>query len=732
MKKLQKNRVTARTRLQYEAAECGAASLATILQYFGRVVELSELRKACGITRDGSNARQLLNAGRLYGLNARFYRCNGEELSRSGQFPCIVFWGFNHFLVVEGFDKLHAFLSDPAQGRVKVLMEEFLDKFTGIVLEFEPGPNFVMGGKQEDVLSFLPSILKPYRRPITSLLALASGQAILTLFIAGLTSSFIDNFLQDSLLYFGVPIVWLLLLAVLSLAALLTIQFVVLRRLQLLLSKRVTADLFRTLFKVSFAFYQTRFQGEVASRMLLGMQTTQVIVSQILKFSTSMWAGLIVIAFAFTISASLSFLCIALVTANLLFNTYLTRLRYDSNRKLAIEQGKSQGKGLQGINNIEAIKASGLETDFLAQWQGSFGSVVIQNQLLGSQLAYSSIAASGSAFLLNALVVSIGGLLIISGHMTIGSLVAFQFIQGQITQPINLLPQLSATLQRLIGDLGRLSDLLSNEPDPLVRSFNPIEDIVQGQDHRLSGSIELRSVSFGFSATDPPFIDNISLSIPRGSHLSIVGGSGSGKTTLIRLIAGLYQPLSGEILFDGKKWEDIPDNIIRGSLAYVPQQVFIFNTTMLNNITLWSSDYSNIELEQSAANAKILDTIQSHPEAFKRHLRDNGSDLSGGERQRLEICRALIRKPSILLLDEATSALDNATQTQVLDNIERLGMTLISIAHRLDIALRSDYVLFMKDGKVIESGSPDYLLSAKGYFYDLVQSEQANSEGIRS
>lgn len=734
MSRLQHRRVKARTRLQYEAAECGAASLATVLSYFGRIVELSELRQACGVNRDGSNAKQILQAARTYGLEARAYRCSAEELKQNGLFPCIVFWGFNHFLVVEGFSDTHAFLSDPAQGRVRVEPEEFSDNFTGIVLELKPGQDFQSGGHERSPLLALPATLWPYRTALLQLLLLASGQAVLTLMVAGLTSTFIDGFLQNQRLYFGVPILWLLLLAVLGWLMLLSIQFVLLRRMELLLSKRLTADLFRKLFQVTFSFYQARFQGEIAGRMLLGLETTQVVIAEVLRFGLSLWIGLVVLIFAMVISPWLAVLVLVAMLANLGLNWWLTEQRYDSNRKLAIEEGKAQGKSLQGINNIETLKASGLEFDFLGQWQSSFGNVVIQNQLLGSQMALASIAASGSTFLLNALIIAFGGLLIIAGELSLGTLIAFQFLQSQLIAPIGALPQLNSTIQRLIGSLGRLEDLRGTGDDPLVKSFTaetalvPVEHDVRP---RLVGELELKQISFAFDPVSPPFIQPLDLHVPAGSQLAIVGGSGSGKTTLIRLIAGLYQPTKGSLLFDGSPWESHGDRQMRDSLAYVPQQVFVFNATIRENITLWRPNYSLDDLEHAARDAQLLETILGHPEAFERKLRDNGSDLSGGERQRLELSRALLRQPSILLLDEATSALDNLTQMRVLDVLKQRGITVISVAHRLDAALRSDQVLVMSGGAVIERGAPQELLTFEGAFHALVNSELRSAEAMQ-
>ncbi len=729
MNKLSSKRIHAKAVIQYEAAECGAASLAIILRYFGKIVPLSELRKICGVNRDGSNAKQILKASRFFGLEASAYRCSGEEFQNGGKYPAIIFWGFNHFLVVEGFDEKHAYLSDPGQGRVKVLMEEFLDKFTGVVLEFNPGKDFSPGGVERSPLWGLIGELKPFRNQVLTLLLIATVFVIPTLMIAGLTSTFVDGFLQNEHYYFGIPIVWLMLLCVVTMITLQGGQYLILRRMELILSKQITSRLFKKLFAVAFAFHQARLPGEISSRMLLGMNVTQVLISQLVRFCINIWVAIMILAFAASISISLTSLVLVVMVGNLYLNWWLTNIRYDSNRKLALEQGKAVGKGLQGINNIETIKASGLENDFLSQWQGSFGNVVIQNQVLGSQLAYSTITASSSTFLLSALIICFGGLLIIKGSLTLGSLVAFQFLQGRLTAPINSLPQINSTLQRLIGDLGRLDDLWKNENDHLVRSFSsnsysrPTTSTTATNQEKLSGSIELKGVEFGFNKTDPPFLSEINLNIPKGTQLSIVGGSGSGKTTLIRLIAGLYEPLRGEILFDGSTWLDYPDNLIRKEIAYVPQQVFVFNASIWDNLTLWNPDYQLDDLLIAAKDSQIYSTITSHPEAFQRKMSDNGSDLSGGERQRMELCRALLRNPSMILLDEATSALDNATQSLIFEALRRRSITVINVAHRLDSAIKSDQIIVMEHGKIVEHGKPQILLEQEGYFTQLVKAD---------
>lgn len=721
-------RVKTKTVLQYEAAECGAASLATILRYYGRIVPLPQLRRECGVNRDGSNAQRVLLTAQSYGLETKAYRCSGEQLELQGNFPCVIFWGFNHFLVLEGFDKSHAYVSDPGEGRVRMLKEEFYDQFTGVVLELTPGPEFKSGGRDESPLWILPRLLLPYYRQLASLLVIASLLLIPNLLVAGLTSSFISDFLQNERLYFGIPIVWMLSFSCALWLILLIVQFILLRRLELLLSKKLTVHLFEKLFSVPWSFFQVRMGGELASRMMLGMRITQVIVAQILRFLVSIWAALLIMVVTCLISFWLTGIVAGVFLLNLSLNWWLTVRRYDANRKLAIEQGKSQGRALQGINRIETLKASGLEFDFLSQWQGSFGSVVEQNQLLGAQLAWSSITASSATLLLSALVITVGGLLIIEGRISLGLLVSFQFLQAQLVTPISTLPQLSSQIQRLVGDLGRLIDLTKTANDPHVRSFQANQLNIRDWndlDDRLSGQITLESVSYGFNSIDPPFIPSIDLDVPAGSSLAIVGASGSGKTTLIRMLAGLVDPLQGRILFDGKNWDQLNDQIVRGSIAYIPQQVFIFNASIRDNITLWNPDFTDEDLQHAAADAQLLNLVQSQPDAFDRQLRDNGNDLSGGERQRLEICRALIRRPSILLLDEATSSLDNTSQRKILDAVQKRGITVVSVAHRLDAALDSHQVLVLSKGHVVERGHPDELLAnPNGFFAKLVADER--------
>lgn len=664
-------------------------------------------------------------------------RCPGMELAEKVRFPCIIFWGFAHFLVLEGFAGTYAYLSDPAQGRVRVPQEEFLDQYTGVALEFSPTPAFQRGGSQRSPLWQLPGYVQEFFPQLLQSLGISSIAVIPTILLAGLTSQFIDSVLGQQRLYFGIPILWITAAAFLCALLLGASQYILARRIQFLLSKSLATRLFEKLFSVPYIYYQRRMQGEVAARLQLGLQTSEVLISQLLSFLLSIWQALLILAFTLFISRTLTLLVLAVISVNLIANAILTQLRFDDNRLLGLEIGKTIGVGLQGVNNIETLKASGLEIDFLSYWQEHFSLVMLLNQRLGQQIALSTLVASGSSFLLSVMVIALGGLLIMNGTLSLGTLVAFQFLQGQVVTPLALIPQLSNVVQMLAGTLGRLEDLSDAETDPYVRSLKGLADPPTDRGttdagsaplSRLRGELQLERLSFGFNAVDPPFLEEISLSLQPGQHLAIVGASGSGKSTVIKLLSGLYKPSSGSIFYDEKTWLDHDDLTIRGAVAYVPQDVFVWNATVWDNITLWRTDFSQEDLVRAATMADLHETIVQHPKAYQRQLRDNGSDLSGGQRQRLELCRAFLRKPSILLLDEATSALDHRSEARVLAHIREAGITTVSVAHRLAAALQSDLILVMDKGRVVERGSPSDLLRTDGAFRRLTQAEESRAD----
>lgn len=727
---LSATRVKTSTVLQYEPVECGAACLKIVMGYLGKVLPLSELRERCGISRDGISAAQLKKASLSYGLEVKAFRCSAEHLLAQGRFPCILFWNFNHFLVLEGFEQGKAFLSDPASGRRSVNWEEFQTSFTGVVLELRAGSDFVPGGKDPNPYRWVPSLVAPYRSLLPWLALVSVAGALPELFIAGATSQFIDGFLQNGRDNIAIPVIWITGIAVVVLIALLNLQKLLLRTLANLLLKRVSSLLFVSLFSLPYRYFMQRMRGEVAARLGLPFSLVQLGVTGVVDFLLSLGSGLLALMVGLLISPWLSLMTVAVAGGNTALTLWIRERRKGDNYKLAMVQGKASGIGIYAIQCIESIKASGLENQAFMQWSASFTDSLaeLQNQSLATALV--GLIGTTSGFLLRCSVIMLGGLLIILGHTTLGELMAFQFLMGMIQAPLAQLNLLSSKLQQLDGQVGRTNDVIDSDVDSLVRSFQfadsrlpeSCDDAIQGRGRQLQGGLELIDLGFQFSRNTPILFEGLSLSLKPGQHLAIVGSSGSGKSTLLRMLAGLYLPSKGQILYDGRNWLDWDDPTLRASIALVSQDAFLFPATLEQNLTLWDPRFNSSGALVALEQAGLLEDLGG-ARALGLHLGEGGGNLSGGQRQRVEIARALLRQPTLLLMDEATSALDDRLERQIFDAIKRTSRTLITVAHRLYSAQISDWVLVLDQGLPVEQGHPQDLARSGGFYSRLLEAE---------
>ena len=725
-----KSRVVTSTVLQYESVECGAASLKIVMAYLGKILPLAELRERCGISRDGVTAVQLKRAAQSYGLEVKAFRRSASDLLKTGHYPCILFWNFNHFLVLEGFERGQAFLSDPASGRRRVDWEEFQTSFTGVVLELHPGPSFKRGGSEPGLYRWVPSLLKPYLSLIPWLALVSLAGALPELFIAGATSQFIDGFLQEGRENIAIPTIWITGIAVLVLIALLNLQKLLLRSLGFLLLKRISSLLYISLFSLPYRYFVQRMRGEVATRLILPFSLVQLSVNGVIDFVLSLGSGLLALLVGLLISPWLSLLTVAIAGGNSALTLWIREVRKGENYKLAVLQGKADGIGMYVIQCIESIKASGLENESFMQWSGSFNDALaeLQKQSLATSLA--GLIGTTSGFLLRCGVILLGGVLIILGQITLGELMAFQFLMGMIQAPLQQLNLLSSQLQQLDGEVGRVNDVIDNDVDPMVRSFQ-MPSAPDRPQRQLAGSLELRDLEYQFSSTTSPMFGGLNFSLQAGAHLAIVGGSGSGKSTLLRLIAGLYRPSQGRILYDGRDWLDWDDPTLRASIALVSQDVFLFPATLEQNLSLWDPRFSSSDALTALAEAGLLDDLGGAA-ALAIHLGEGGGNLSGGQRQRVEIARALLRQPTVLLMDEATSALDERREQQILTAVKRMPRTLVTVAHRMYGAQISDWVLVLEQGQLVEQGHPKELAEANGHYQRLLEAELVSAPAGRS
>ena len=714
--------------LESESNESGAVALAMLLGFHGRHVALNILKGDCGISRDGTTPDKLAAAATAHGMRVeRQYQPDAEALAalqQARRLPAIAVLPGPRYSVVASLHGTTLSLFDTARGSLRLEAQQLE---ANELLLLEPGPDFQRTGNLPSIWGVLLRLLLPLRGELALISLVAAASVVPLLLIAGSTSQFIDSFLQQQRYSFGIPIAWVVLLSVLVAVALNLFQDLLLRRLEYVLTRSFAADIFESAFSADFAYYQQRRNGELAGRLNFAMYIPNLVVSQFGGACLQIGTGILLIAFSSLISPILFSLLLCGFCIAAAYNIWITNRLSLNNDVLAAEGNQAAGAGVQAILNIESIKSSALEFNFLRDWQRHYLESIRQRQLIGKLQIRSELSVNGSIFAITAILLGVGGLLVIQGSLSLGAVLAFLFLQSQINNAIYQIPNISTSWQQAGGMLRRHYDLETAPQDPYLRAFDrsselPIEDT------KLAGTIALEGVSYAFSPVDQPYIQNLNIHIKPGEHLALVGGSGSGKSTIIRMLAGFYRPSSGTYQIGGRPWMAIPDATLRASLAYVPQDVFVFNASFEDNIKLWRPGYSHADVVKAAKGAALHDEIMAYSESYKTLLKDNGTNISGGQRQRMEIARALLKEPTILLLDEATSALDNRSEEHVLRSVRELGITVVSVAHRLNAALRSDQVVVLEQGRVVEQGHPDALLALKGSFHRLVMAESQLEE----
>lgn len=706
--------------MQMEALECGAASLAMILAYYGKWIPLEQVRLDCGVSRDGSNAKNILRAARSYGLSAKGYRYEPEVLKKEGRFPCIIHWNFNHFVVLNGFRGNKAVLNDPAKGTYTVPMSTFDESFTGICLILEPNENFVPEGKPQSMLAYAKKRLVGAGAAIVFVILTAVITSLLGIITPAFSRIFLDRLLT------GENPDWLMPFT-LALAGISVVQLVV-AWIQAVYSLRINGKLAMVgnttfmwkVLRMPMEFFSQRMAGDIQSRQ----SSNAMIAGQLVNTFAPLALNAVMMSFYLIVmlrySVILTLIGLASVLVNLILSSIISKKRINITRVQMRDAGKLAGTTVAGIEMIETIKASGAENGFFEKWAGYQASVNTNmvrfqrmNQLLG-------LLPTLVSSLCDTAVLMTGVFLAMKGEFTVGMIMAFQGFLSSFISPATTLISAGQTLQEMRTDMERIEDVMKYPTDVTFENSDDSENI---EYDKLSGNIEIKNVTFGYSRLAEPLIKDFSMSLKSGSRVAFVGPSGCGKSTVSKLISGLYKPWSGEILFDGKPMSKIDRSVFTGSLAVVDQDIILFEDTIANNIKMWDNSIEDFEMIMAARDAQLHEDIMQREGGYQYKLTEGGKDFSGGQRQRMEIARVLAQDPTIIILDEATSALDAKTEYDVVKSIKDRGITCIVVAHRLSTIRDCDEIIVMDQGNVVERGTHEELMKNGGAYTQLVSNE---------
>lgn len=703
--------------IQLEALECGAACLTMILAYYGKWIPLEQVRSDCGVSRDGSKAGKILKAAKNYGLDAKGYRYDIEDLRREAKFPCIIFWNNNHFVVLDGFKGNYAIINDPARGKTKYTIEALEKNYSGICLEFDPTKEFKPEGKPKSVIAFAKKRLKGTKAMVLFIIITTIIASLIQIIQPGFSRVFIDRLLTHQNPEWFVPFI-------IGITAISLIQIIIqiINQLYTLKLNGKLAVIGNTTYmwkvlKLPMDFFSQRMAGDILSRQGANATVASTFINKFAPLILKIGMAIFYLIVMFRYNVLLSCIGLTSLFVDIIITRIITNKRVNLSRVGTRDSAMLASTTASGIQMIETIKASGAENGFFKKWAGYQANVNNNSIQMSKMSLFWGMIPNAINMIVNITITTIGLWLCMNGEFTIGMIMAFQGYLSSFMGPVNEVVSATNSLLEMRTDMERIEDVMEYPDDDIVTEKKNV------QYSKLSGEVELKNVTFGYSKLEAPLIENFSLKLKPGSRVALVGPSGCGKSTISKLVAGLYKQWDGEILFDGKPISEIDKNVFRGSLAVVDQDITLFEDSISNNIKMWDESIEGYEVIMAARDAGMHDEITLRDGGYNYKLIENGKDFSGGQRQRLEIARVLAQDPTIVILDEATSALDAKTEYEVTNAIKNRGVTCIIVAHRLSTIRDCDEIIVLDNGKVVERGTHDELYRLGGFYTKLVSND---------
>lgn len=710
-----KKRVKTPTIYQMEATECGAASLAMVMGYYGKFIPLEQMRIETGVSRDGCNAKNILRAARKFGLEARGFRKSLNGLLQC-EVPCIIHWNFNHFVVWEGVKGKYAHINDPAMGRRRLTIEEVDDCFTGVTLTFQITEKFEKSRQKRTLIDFAAKRLKGQYSSLAALFGIGLCMVFPGLVIPVFSQFFIDDILLGGNADWMSALLAVMAGTILFKQGLAYYQGMLLQKLQNKMTLVSAHEFLSHMFRLPISFFDQRYSGDLAQRVENNNNVSTFLAGELAETVLNIFVAAFYLILLFIYSPVLTLIGAASVVFNLTVIKFSSKMIADVTMKYQQDQGKLTGFVFAGLNITATLKASGAEDTYISRILGSYAKTALLEQKLGKRQEILNAIPQAAGEVTNVLVMMFGGVLVIRGSITSGMLVAYTSLLAAFIEPVNKLAEFVKKIQTLKADMSRVEDIMKYEED---RKFKETEKMQMTL--KLEGEVCLKDISFGYSILEKPLVEDFHFLLPSGSSIAFVGASGCGKSTVSKIVSGLYLPWSGKVLLDGIPAEKIPKEILSSSISTVSQEITLFSGTIRDNLTMWNHSIMEVDIVNAAKDACIHDVITSKPGAYDFKLTEGGGNLSGGQRQRLEIARALVTNPSVLIMDEATSALDPVVEKEIIDNIKRRGCTCIIVAHRLSAIRDCDEIIVMERGRIVQRGTHEELAAKTGHYQRLIQ-----------
>ncbi|MBQ1257912.1 MAG: ATP-binding cassette domain-containing protein, partial [Clostridia bacterium] len=638
-----------------------------------------------------------------------------------------------HFVVFCGFDrKGNAVINDPARGTVRVTPDELDREFTGVYLSFKPTENFEKGGKPKSIVPFAKTRLQGTAPAIVFIILTTLISAVVNLIYPVFGQVFMDKLLLGLNQEWLYPFLGLMVAVVLVQAVVGLANAIYLTRVEGKLAIVSSASFIWHVLRLPVEFFSQRMAGDVAERQDSNEGIASTLINKLGPVVINLIMLILYLVIMLRYSVLLTMICVMSIAVNLWLNQIALKKRINLSRVRMRDTGKLNGATVAGIEMIETIKSSGAENGYFERWAG-YSAAVNAADVETAKLSrvWDTLPSLIRSFSEIAILM-LSALLIIKGRYTVGMLLAFQSFMHSFMVPVTELMDVSKSVQEMKTSMERIEDVLCYAPDVEFKDLPEDEPQKEGEFDpfaaddayaKLSGEVELKNVTFGYSRLADPLIKDFSMTLRPGARVAFVGASGCGKSTLAKLISGLYQPWSGEILFDGKPIGEIPREVFTGSLAVVDQDITLYEDTISSNIKMWDGTIEDFEMILAARDAQIHEDIMTRDGGYNHKLLEGGKDFSGGQRQRFEIARVLAQDPTIVVMDEATSALDAKTEFSVVEAIKNRGVTCIIIAHRLSTIRDCDEIIVLNRGEVVERGTHDELMALGGYYTTLVTTE---------